>query len=224
MSPKASRRRRRSRLVRRRVAEPDQPTSRAGSLGSTDQVAGVGGRMEPAVHLTTDRPALPARLMAALLYPKHMYALSDDDVGEGWRENPYGQRSRGERYFQLELPCDASRLVRWRHALARPAVNGGGAQRRDCLQGQRLQASEPGRGAVGHHRTAQGDCTPGRQPLAQTGLRATRRCGTRRRHHAAPDLCLRSKAAETRPAATHMPSSSAACVARSGSCAPISAA
>ena len=30
---------------------------------------------------TTGRPALPARLMAALLYLKHVYALSDEDTG-----------------------------------------------------------------------------------------------------------------------------------------------
>lgn len=63
---------------------------------------------------TTGRPALPTRLMAALLYLKHVYALSDEDVCEGWRENPYWQHSSGERYFQHELPCDPSSLVRWR--------------------------------------------------------------------------------------------------------------
>ncbi|WAC74279.1 IS5 family transposase [Roseateles sp. SL47] len=66
---------------------------------------------------TTGRPALPTRLMAALLYLKHVYALSDDDVCEGWRENPYWQHFSGERYFQHELPCDPSSLVRWRQRI-----------------------------------------------------------------------------------------------------------
>lgn len=66
---------------------------------------------------TTGRPALPTRLMAALLYLKHVYALSDEDVCEGWRENPYWQHFSGERYFQHELPCDPSSLVRWRQRI-----------------------------------------------------------------------------------------------------------
>ena len=55
---------------------------------------------------TTGRPALPTRLMAALLYLKHVYALSDEDVVERWVENPYWQHFSGERYFRHELPCD----------------------------------------------------------------------------------------------------------------------
>jgi IS5 family transposase len=66
---------------------------------------------------TTGRPALPTRLMAALLYLKHVYALSDEDVVERWVENPYWQHFSGERYFRHELPCDASSLVRWRQRI-----------------------------------------------------------------------------------------------------------
>lgn len=66
---------------------------------------------------TTGRPALPTRLMAALLYLKHVYALSDEDVVARWCENPYWQHFSGERYFRHELPCDASSLVRWRQRI-----------------------------------------------------------------------------------------------------------
>jgi len=66
---------------------------------------------------TTGRPALPTRLMAALLYLKHAYALSDEDTVERWSENPYWQHFSGERYFQHELPCDPSSLVRWRQRI-----------------------------------------------------------------------------------------------------------
>jgi transposase, IS5 family len=52
--------------------------------------------------------------MASLLYLKHTYALSDEDVVERWDENPYWQHFSGERYFLHELPCDPSSLVRWR--------------------------------------------------------------------------------------------------------------
>lgn len=63
---------------------------------------------------TTGRPALPTRLVAGLLYLKHVYALSDEDIVERWVENPYFQYFCGERYFRHELPCDPSSLVRWR--------------------------------------------------------------------------------------------------------------
>jgi IS5 family transposase len=68
----------------------------------------------PQFTSTTGRPALPTRLMAALLYLKHVYALSDEDLVERWCENPYWQHFSGMRYFQHELPCDASSLTRWR--------------------------------------------------------------------------------------------------------------
>ena len=70
----------------------------------------------PQFGSTTGRPALPTRLMAALLCLKHLYALSDKDPVERWSENPYWQHFSGERYFQHELPCDPSSLVRWRQA------------------------------------------------------------------------------------------------------------
>lgn len=57
----------------------------------------------PQFTSTTGRPALPTRLMAALLYLKHVYALSDEDVVERWCENPYWQHFSGERYFRHEL-------------------------------------------------------------------------------------------------------------------------
>ncbi len=71
-------------------------------------------KWSPQFVSTTGRPALPTRLMAALLYLKHVYALSDEDVVERWCENPYWQHFSGERYFRHELPCDPSSLVRWR--------------------------------------------------------------------------------------------------------------
>lgn len=43
----------------------------------------------PKFESTTGRPALDTRLMAALLYLKHAFALSDEEVVERWKENPY---------------------------------------------------------------------------------------------------------------------------------------
>lgn len=71
----------------------------------------------PKFESSTGRPALPTRLMASLLYLKHAFAMSDEDVVERWKENPYWQHFSGERYFQHELPCDPSSLVRWRQRI-----------------------------------------------------------------------------------------------------------
>jgi IS5 family transposase len=71
----------------------------------------------PKFESTTGRPALPTRLMASLLYLKHTFALSDEDVVQRWIENPYWQHFSGQRYFQHELPCDPSSLVRWRQRI-----------------------------------------------------------------------------------------------------------
>src|SRR5215216_2654533 len=60
------------------------------------------------------RPALSTRLMVALHYIKHLYDLSDDLVLAGFLENPYWQFFCGMEYFQHQLPCDPTSLVKWR--------------------------------------------------------------------------------------------------------------
>ena len=71
----------------------------------------------PKFESTTGRPVLPTRLMASLLYLKHTFVLSDEDVVKRWSENPYWQHFSGERCFRHELPCDPSSLVRWRQRI-----------------------------------------------------------------------------------------------------------
>lgn len=83
---------------------------------------------------TTGRPALPTRLVAGLLYLKHLYALSDEEVVERWVENPYHQHFCGERYFRHELPCDASSLVRWRKRIGEEGV--------EWLLGETIEAAK----------------------------------------------------------------------------------
>jgi transposase, IS5 family len=86
---------------------------------------------------TTGRPALPTRLMASLLYLKHVYALSDEDTVARWSENPVWQFFSGERYFQHELPCDASSLVCWRQRIGEAGC--------EWLLAQSLEAAWRGR-------------------------------------------------------------------------------
>lgn len=60
------------------------------------------------------RPAKPIRLMVSLLLLKHMFDESDESVIERWRENPYWQYFSGMEYFQWQLPCDRTELIKFR--------------------------------------------------------------------------------------------------------------
>jgi len=60
------------------------------------------------------RPAVSTRLMVALHYLKYTYNLSDEDVVEGWVENPYWQSFSGMKFFEHEAPIDPSSMTRWR--------------------------------------------------------------------------------------------------------------
>lgn len=55
-------------------------------------------------------PALPARLVAGILYLKYAYAESDESVVSKWVENPYWQYFCGMQYFQHKLPFHPKRL------------------------------------------------------------------------------------------------------------------
>lgn len=60
------------------------------------------------------RPPLPTRLLVGLHYLKAMYNESDESVVMKWVENPYWQYFCGELYFQHQLPCHPTTLVKWR--------------------------------------------------------------------------------------------------------------
>ena len=73
-------------------------------------------------HPTQGAPGSPTRLMVALHYLKYQHDLSDEDVVLHWLENPYWQHFSGERYFQHQLPIDASSMTRWRQRLGEAGV------------------------------------------------------------------------------------------------------
>ncbi|HYJ45361.1 MAG TPA: IS5 family transposase [Pyrinomonadaceae bacterium] len=60
------------------------------------------------------RPGVPTRLLVGLHYLKHTYDESDELVVEKWVENPYWQYFCGYEFFQHELPCHPTSLVKWR--------------------------------------------------------------------------------------------------------------
>jgi IS5 family transposase len=70
----------------------------------------------------TGRPGLPTRLMVGLHYLKYLFDESDETVVEKWVENPYWQFFCGRTYFEHEVPCHPTSLVRWRHRLGAAGV------------------------------------------------------------------------------------------------------
>ena len=68
------------------------------------------------------RPGLPTRLMVGLHYLKYLFDESDESVVEKWVENPYWQLFCGRTYFEHELPCHPTSLVRWRRRLGAAGV------------------------------------------------------------------------------------------------------
>jgi IS5 family transposase len=68
------------------------------------------------------RPGLPTRLMVGLHYLKYLFDESDESVVEKWVENPYWQLFCGRTYFEHELPCHPTSLVKWRHRLGAAGV------------------------------------------------------------------------------------------------------
>lgn len=68
------------------------------------------------------RPGAPTRLLVGLHYLKHAYDESDESVVEKWIENPYWQYFCGYEYFQHELPCHPTSLVKWRQRIKADGV------------------------------------------------------------------------------------------------------
>ena len=76
-----------------------------------------GGGASPA-----GRPRLPIRLMSALLYLKHAFNLSDEELVERWAENVVWQYFSGQTYYEPRLPCDATQIGRFRKAIGEAGV------------------------------------------------------------------------------------------------------
>jgi IS5 family transposase len=84
-------------------------------FGTTQEITGGGTS-----H--AGRPRLPIRLMSALLYLKHAFNLSDEELVERWSENVVWQYFSGEDYYTPKLPCDATQIGRFRTAIGEAGV------------------------------------------------------------------------------------------------------
>ncbi len=68
------------------------------------------------------RPRLPTRLMVALLYLKHAFNESDEEVVQRWGETPTWQYFSGNEYFEHRWPCDPTQMVKFRKLLGEEGV------------------------------------------------------------------------------------------------------
>ena len=84
-------------------------------FGPTAQLAGAG-------LSNAGRPRLPIRLVVALLYLKHAFNLSDEELCDRWSENVVWQFFSGMVYYEPRLPCDATQIGRFRRVLGEAGV------------------------------------------------------------------------------------------------------
>ena len=98
-----------------RSARPGQSRAELDLFGPSLQIAGAG--VSPA-----GRPRLSIRLMASLLYLKHAFNLSDEELVERWAENVVWQYFSGQTYYEPRLPCDATQVGRFRGAIGEAGV------------------------------------------------------------------------------------------------------
>ncbi|MFE1574467.1 transposase, partial [Comamonas odontotermitis] len=95
---------------------------RAGKAADGFDLFGPSLQLTGAGVSTAGRPRLPIRLMAALLYLKHAFGLSDQELVERWSENVVWQHFSGQEYYTPRLPCDATQIGRFRTAIGEAGV------------------------------------------------------------------------------------------------------
>ena len=77
---------------------------RAGQILEGRDMFGPTLVLEGAGTSNAGRPKLPIRLMASLLYLKHSFNLSDEELVERWSENVLWQFFSGLDYYEHRLP------------------------------------------------------------------------------------------------------------------------
>ena len=96
--------------------------SRAGKTVAELDLFGPSVQLAGSGPSAAGRPRLPIRLMAALLYLKHAFGLSDEELVERWSENVVWQYFSGQDYYCPRLPCDATQIGRFRTAIGEAGV------------------------------------------------------------------------------------------------------
>src|ERR1022692_2968254 len=74
-------------------------------------------RIDAMINLSDPLAVLASRLMASLLYLKHSFNLSDEELVVRWSENILWQFFSGMDYYEHRLPCDPTQIGRFRRDL-----------------------------------------------------------------------------------------------------------
>jgi IS5 family transposase len=90
---------------------------RAGEILEAQDLFGTTQTLLGAGRSNAGRPKLPIRLMASLLYLKHSFNLSDEELVVRWSENIVWQYFSGSDYYEHRVPCDATQIGRFRRDL-----------------------------------------------------------------------------------------------------------
>ncbi len=96
--------------------------NRAGTLVSDIDLFGPGAQFVGSGVSAVGRLRLSIRLMASLLYLKHAFNLSDEELVERCAENVIWQFFRGNEYSEPQPPWDATQIGRFRTAIGEDGV------------------------------------------------------------------------------------------------------
>ena len=96
------------------LLEKFEREDRAGQVREGQDLFGATQALEGAGVSNAGRPKLPIRLMTSLLYLKHSFNLSDEELCTRWSENVLWQFFSGMDYYEPRLPCDATQIGRFR--------------------------------------------------------------------------------------------------------------
>jgi len=99
------------------VAAKFEHQNRSGQVLKSQDMFGTTETLVGAGRSNAGRPKLPIRLMASLLYSKHSFNLSDEELVVRWSENIVWQFFSGMDYFEHRLPCDATQIGHFRRDL-----------------------------------------------------------------------------------------------------------
>ena len=121
-----------------RIVDFSHPLVRLGKEVDWARLAGVFGET---YCEDNGRPASSTRLMVALQYLKYTYDLSDEQVCDGWVENPYWQSFGGNQYFEHRRPVDPSSMTRFRKRIGEAGAEG--LLKETIQAGLRLKAIKP---------------------------------------------------------------------------------
>ncbi len=99
------------------VAQKFEHQVRSGQVLKSQDMFGTTEALVGAGRSNAGRPKLPIRLMASLLYLKHSFNVSDEELVVRWSENILWQYFSGMDYYEHRLPCDATQIGRFRRDL-----------------------------------------------------------------------------------------------------------